>query len=85
MAESDLLRKRLYFQSAHRGTKENDIILTRFASARLGGMDDAQMRLYDRFLNELDPDIYHWLVRGGDDYPDEYKTLIADIRGAMNT
>lgn len=56
-------RKRLGFRSWHRGTREIDLLLGRFADAHLAGFDEAKLDLYDRFLNNSDPDIYNWISR----------------------
>jgi len=55
-------RKRLIFRSWHRGTREIDLLLGRFADAHLPQFDAEQLALYDRFLNNSDPDIYNWLT-----------------------
>lgn len=55
-------RKKLVFRSWHRGTREIDLLLGRFADAHIGGFDDAQLALYDRFLNNSDPDIFNWVT-----------------------
>ncbi len=83
MSDLPLLRKKLYFQSAHRGTKENDIMLTRFAQKYLDNMDAADMDLYNAFLNETDQDMYAWLVRGETDYPEKYADLVKNIKGCF--
>lgn len=59
----EIIRKKLIFRSWHRGTREMDILLGRFADAHLGDMDGAHLALYDRFLNNSDPDIYNWVSR----------------------
>jgi antitoxin CptB len=58
-----LNRKRLAFRSWHRGTREIDLLLGRFADTHLPGFSEAQLALYDRFLNNSDPDIYNWISR----------------------
>ena len=55
------LRKRLRFRSWHRGTREMDMILGRFADASLDGFDKKELELYDRLLKNSDPDLYNWL------------------------
>ena len=57
-----ITRKRLTFRSWHRGTREIDLLLGKFADACLGDFDAAQLALYDRFLNNSDPDIYNWIT-----------------------
>lgn len=58
----DPKRRKLYFRSGHRGTKEMDILLTRFASQYLRTLTDDQVTLYEVFLEESDTDIYDWLT-----------------------
>lgn len=55
-------RKQLIFRSWHRGTREIDLMLGRFADAKLPGFDMGQLMLYDRFLNNSDPDIFNWIT-----------------------
>src|SRR3954451_1670178 len=56
------LRRRLLFQSRHRGVKELDLILGRFAEAHLAGFGIAELQQFAVLLGEPDPDIYDWLV-----------------------
>ncbi len=58
-----IIRKKLIFRSWHRGTREMDILLGRFADSHLADMDAAGLALYDRFLSNSDPDIYNWVSR----------------------
>lgn len=55
-------RKQLIFRSWHRGTREIDLLLGRFADTVLPGFDGAQLEIYARFLNNSDPDIYNWIT-----------------------
>lgn len=71
--------KRLYMRSIRRGIKEMDLILTAFASDRLGQMDDAGLTLYDAMLSENDHDLYQWITRQVET-PDPYGALIAEIQ-----
>lgn len=52
--------KRLYYQSWHRGCKETDLLLGRFADAVLPGLTDAELDQYEALLNEQDSDIWKW-------------------------
>jgi len=61
-AGDEALRRRLLFQSRHRGVKELDLVLGRFAEAHLTGFDGVELGQYDVLLAEPDPDIYDWLV-----------------------
>ena len=58
----DRQRRRLHFRSWHRGTKEMDHLLGRFADAHLDGLSADLMAAYDRLLEESDPDLYNWIT-----------------------
>lgn len=47
-------RKRLLFVSAHRGTKENDLLIGGFVAATLPDLDDADLDLLEALLSEDD-------------------------------
>jgi antitoxin CptB len=56
-------RKRLIYQSHHRGTKESDLLLGAFAAAHLDGFGAAQLDQYEAVLDEDDGVIFNWLTR----------------------
>jgi antitoxin CptB len=60
--EEDALRRRLLFQSRHRGVKELDLILGPFAERNLPAFGAEELRNFAVLLAEPDPDIYDWLV-----------------------
>jgi len=63
MAEDFAARvKRLKYRSKHRGTKELDILLGRFAEQHLDHMTPAEIERYEAILEANEHDIYHWLA-----------------------
>ena len=58
---ADLRRKRLLFRSWHRGTRESDLILGRFAEAFLAGFDAGQLDRYEALLACDDADLFDWI------------------------
>ena len=74
--------KRLAMRSMRRGIKEMDIILSRYAAARLETMSDAELDAYDRLLSENDQDLYQW-VSGQAAPPAHVAGQIEDIRGLI--
>ena len=58
---SDIRAKRLLFRSWHRGTRESDLILGRFADAHLAAFDEAQLDLFEALLDCADADIFDWV------------------------
>lgn len=55
-------RKRLLFRSWHRGTREMDLLLGRFAEQHLATFSERQLTLFEEMLDHGDPDLYAWLV-----------------------
>jgi antitoxin CptB len=51
-------RKRLLFRCWHRGTRELDLILGRFADAEIAGLTDDELGQLERLLEVPDPDFY---------------------------
>lgn len=70
--------KRLKMRSMRRGIKEMDVILSRFADARLAAMDEAGLAAYDALLAENDQDLYQW-VTGQAEVPERFGALIDEI------
>jgi antitoxin CptB len=58
----EIQRKRLLYQSSHRGTKESDLFLGAFAAAHLGGFDAGQLQRYAALLDESDNDLFDWIT-----------------------
>jgi antitoxin CptB len=55
-------RKRLLFRCWHRGTREMDLILGRFADAEIGSLADDELTELERLLEVPDPDLYAGLA-----------------------
>ena len=51
-------RKRLLFRCWHRGTREMDLILGRFADAEIAMLVDNELGQLERLLEIPDPDLY---------------------------
>ncbi|MEQ5872295.1 succinate dehydrogenase assembly factor 2 [Sagittula sp. NFXS13] len=66
-------------RSMRRGTKEMDIILIRYAEARLTAMDTAGLDAYEALLDENDQDLYQW-ISGQKPAPAVHAPLISDIK-----
>ena len=54
----DARRKRLLFRCWHRGTREMDLILGRFADAEIATLSDAEIGALERLIELPDPDLY---------------------------
>ena len=51
-------RKRLLFRCWHRGTREMDLILGRFADAEIGSLSDDELGRLEQLIEVPDPDLY---------------------------
>jgi antitoxin CptB len=51
-------RKRLLFRCWHRGTRELDLILGRFADAQIASLSDDELGQLEQLLEVPDPDFY---------------------------
>jgi antitoxin CptB len=58
----DARRRRLLFRSWHRGTREMDLILGRFADRHLPRLSDAELDAYERLIEVPDPELYVWIT-----------------------
>ena len=61
--ELDARRKKLLFRSWHRGMREMDLILGRFADAELGALTDEEIDQYEGLLDFPD-DHFFLLITG---------------------
>lgn len=71
--------KRLRMRSMRRGIKEMDLILIRYADARLAELSPAELDLYEALLSENDQDLYQWVSEQAAP-PPPLADLIGDIR-----
>jgi antitoxin CptB len=51
-------RKRLLFRCWHRGTREMDLILGRFADAEIASLRDDELTQLEQLIEVPDPDLY---------------------------
>ncbi|MDI4232297.1 succinate dehydrogenase assembly factor 2 [Bradyrhizobium sp. 31Argb] len=58
----DNRRKRLLFRCWHRGTREMDLVLGRFADAEIGNLSDTELSELEHLLEVPDPDLYAALI-----------------------
>ena len=65
--EDDLAvrRKRLSFRAWHRGMREVDLLLGRFADAHLAVLGGAELVAFEALLEVPDQDVLAWLTNAG--------------------
>ncbi|MGQ0672103.1 MAG: FAD assembly factor SdhE [Hyphomicrobium sp.] len=73
-------RRRAAWRAGHRGTKELDLMIGRFAEARLATMDERQLSAFEALLVAEEPDLQRWLL--APDMPTDaaFSGLVSDIR-----
>jgi antitoxin CptB len=70
----DLRRRRLLFRSWHRGMREMDLIMGRFADARIERLNERDLGEFERLMDVPDRELLGWVtgeqpVPGGYDSP----------------
>jgi len=80
MSALDPRRRRAAYRATHRGTKEMDWLLGRYAEARLPVMDDDQLARLERLLALPDPDLQSWIMTGAVQAENELSGMVTDIR-----
>ena len=80
MTDLELRRRRALYRAQHRGAKEMDIVIGRYAEATLGAMDAAGLDLFEEFLALPDPMLQGWLLNGDGTAPPAFQDLVAGVR-----
>ncbi len=71
----DPRRRRLLFRSWHRGTREADLIMGKFADAHLVGLSEAELDQFEHLLEALETDLLSW-VTGVLEVPEDHDTAM---------
>jgi len=74
-ADLDPRRRRNLFRAWHRGIREMDLIMGRFADAEIGTMSDAELDEFERLIEVPDRDLFRWIT-GEDATPENYDTVL---------
>ena len=69
--ELPIRHKRLQFRSWHRGSREADLLLGRFADNNLQAMSEKDLIQFEVLLEQSDPDIWDW-ISGKQKVPDHF-------------
>jgi antitoxin CptB len=72
-AEASVRRRRLVFRAWHRGIREMDLIMGRFAEEHAAALTDAEVEQFEQLMEAPDPDIFLWIT-GALPTPDHYDT-----------
>jgi antitoxin CptB len=58
----DLRRRKLLFRAWHRGMREMDLIMGRFADARIAALSESELGEFERLIEAPDPDLLSWIT-----------------------
>lgn len=72
--------RRALYRAQHRGTKEMDWLLGRYADAKLAGMTESELGELERLLAMPDPDLQEWIMTGENLGASELGPLVEKIR-----
>ncbi len=73
-------RRRAAFRAGHRGSKELDFLVGKYAQTHLADMDDAQLSEFERLLSVPDPDLQSWIMNGVRPDDPQFETLLDSLR-----
>ena len=67
----DLRRRKLLFHAWHRGMREMDLIVGRFADRAINALSDDELTEFERLIEVPDRDLLAWIT-GAADIPSAY-------------
>jgi antitoxin CptB len=82
-ADLDVRRRKILFRAWHRGTREMDLVMGRFADAALAGLSDRQLDEFERLIEVPDQDLFRWIM-GEAEAPPDYDTPLFRQLKAFN-
>ena len=71
----DPRRRRLLFRCWHRGIREMDLVLGRFADAHLASLTELELGEVERWLEVPDQQIFAW-INGTETTPQDFNTAL---------
>lgn len=73
-------RRRAAFRANHRGTKEMDWLLGKYADVHLAAMSVTELKLFETLLEMPDPDLQSWILEPTPVAGTDIAPLIAALR-----
>jgi antitoxin CptB len=80
----DPRRKKIIFRAWHRGMREMDLIMGRFAESRIDAMSDAELDTFELLIEAPDRDLLAWIT-GREETPVNYDTSVLRALKAFHT
>ena len=80
-ADLDVRRRQILYRARHRGMREMDLIMGRFADAEIGTLTDDELTEFERLIEVPDRDLLGWIT-GEIPTPENYDTpLFRRLKG----
>ncbi|KAB2849476.1 MAG: succinate dehydrogenase assembly factor 2 [Hyphomicrobiaceae bacterium] len=79
----DVRRRRALYRAMHRGTRELDLMVGRYAQACVREMDHHALSEFERLLSVPDPEIDFWLRGGGEGEAGDLAGVVANMRNFL--
>jgi antitoxin CptB len=73
-------RRRAVWRASHRGTKELDILIGKYAEAHLERMPGDELARFESFLAVPDPELQDWLLAPSGPPDAEFAEFVGAIR-----
>ncbi|SCY81245.1 succinate dehydrogenase assembly factor 2 [Microvirga guangxiensis] len=83
-ADLDVRRKQILYRSWHRGMREMDLIMGRFADSEIGNLSDEDLAEFERLIEVTDRDLLGWIT-GEIETPTNYNTPLFRRLKAFHT
>ena len=74
-ADLDPRRRKILFRSWHRGMREMDLIMGRFADAEIAALSEEELDEFERLIELIDRDLLSWIT-GEAPVPENYDTAL---------
>jgi antitoxin CptB len=75
----EMRRRRLRFRAWHRGMREVDLLLGRFADAHLDALDEDELAGFEALLLVPDPDVLSWITGEAEVPSDDNSPLVRKL------
>lgn len=76
----DPRRKRARFRAWHRGMREMDLVMGRFADREMATLGAAELDQFERLMELPDPEVYDWIAERAPPPPEHDTPLLARLR-----
>jgi antitoxin CptB len=80
----DVRRRQVLYRAWHRGMREMDLIMGRFADAEIGTLSEEDLTEFERLIEVVDRDLLAWIT-GEAETPQNYDTPLFRRLKAFHT